>query len=74
MGEHRDGLDELGSSSGVLEERVFQHQDVKETDTASISAQVIVAEKRRRFSKPKPSLSRAAQSIRRPLNESELEI
>ncbi len=73
MGEHRDGLDELGSSSGVLEERVFQHQDVKETDTASISAQVIVTEKRR-FSKPKPSVSRAAQSIRRPLNESELEI
>lgn len=74
MGEHKDGLDEHGSSSGVLEERVSQDQDVKETNTASVSAQLSIAEKRRRFSKPKPSLSRAAQSIRRPLNESELEM
>ncbi|XP_016333089.1 uncharacterized protein LOC107681318 [Sinocyclocheilus anshuiensis] len=69
VGEQRDGLDEHGSSSGALEERVSQDQDVKETDTASVSAQLSIAEKRRRFSKPKPSLSRAAQSIRRPLNE-----
>ncbi|KTF96209.1 hypothetical protein cypCar_00002073 [Cyprinus carpio] len=69
VGEHKDGLDEHGSSSGVLEERVSQDPDVKETNTASVSAQLSIAEKRRRFSKPKPSLSRAAQSIRRPLNE-----
>lgn len=74
MGEHRDGLDEHGSSSGVLEERVSQDQDVKESDTASISAQLSIAEKRRMFSKPKPSLSQAAQSIHRPLNESELDV
>ncbi|KAF4113014.1 transcription factor TFIIIB component B'' homolog isoform X2 [Onychostoma macrolepis] len=69
VGEHRDGLDEHCSSSGVLEQSVSQDQDVKETDTASISAQLSIAEKRRRIFKPKPSLSRAAQSIRRPLNE-----
>lgn len=74
VGEHRDGLDEHGSSSGVLEERVSQDQDVKESDTASISAQLSIAEKRRMFSKPKPSLSQAAQSIHRPLNESELDV
>ncbi|XP_042613243.1 transcription factor TFIIIB component B'' homolog isoform X3 [Cyprinus carpio] len=66
VGEHRDGLEEQGCTSGTLEERVSQ--EVKETDTASISAQQSTVEKRRRLSKPKPSLSRAAQSIHRPLN------
>ncbi|XP_059405258.1 transcription factor TFIIIB component B'' homolog [Carassius carassius] len=69
VGQHRDGLDELGSSSDVLEERISQDQDVKETDTACVSAQLSIAEKRRRFSKIKPSRSLAAQSIHRPLNE-----
>ncbi|XP_016305020.1 transcription factor TFIIIB component B'' homolog [Sinocyclocheilus anshuiensis] len=63
--EHRDGLEEQGSTSGTLEERASQ--EVKETDTTFISAQQSIVGKRR-FSKPKPSLSRAAQSIRRPLN------
>ncbi|KAI2664467.1 hypothetical protein H4Q32_002684 [Labeo rohita] len=68
VGENRDGLEEQGSSTGTLEENVSQDQEVKETDTASISAQQSTAEKRRWFSKPKPSLSQAAQSIRRPLS------
>ncbi|XP_059403153.1 transcription factor TFIIIB component B'' homolog [Carassius carassius] len=66
VGEHRDGLEEQGSSSGTLEERVSQ--EVKETGTASISAQQSTVEKRSWFSKAKPSLSQAAQSIRRPQN------
>ncbi|XP_052413804.1 transcription factor TFIIIB component B'' homolog isoform X3 [Carassius gibelio] len=67
--QHRDGLDEHGSSSDVLEERVSQDQDVNETDTTCVSTKLSIAEKRRRFCKIKPSLSLAAQSIHRPLNE-----
>ncbi|XP_052448202.1 transcription factor TFIIIB component B'' homolog isoform X2 [Carassius gibelio] len=66
VGEHRDGLEEQGSSGGTLEQRVSQ--EVKETSTTSISAQQSTGEKRRWFSKAKPSLSHAAQSIRRPPN------
>lgn len=72
--QRRDGLDEHGSSSDVLEERVSQDQDVNETDTTCVSTKLSIAEKRRRFCKIKPSLSLAAQSIYRPLNESELEM
>ncbi|XP_026067122.1 uncharacterized protein LOC113049195 isoform X2 [Carassius auratus] len=67
--QHRDGLDEHGSSIDVLEERVSQDQDVNETDTTCVSTKLSIAEKRRRFCKIKPSLSLAAQSIHRPLNE-----
>ncbi|XP_043096757.1 transcription factor TFIIIB component B'' homolog isoform X2 [Puntigrus tetrazona] len=62
-GDNRDDLDEHGSSSGVLEESVSQDQDVKETKN-----QLNIDEKKR-FSKPQPHLSLAAQSICRPLNE-----
>ncbi|KAL1274816.1 hypothetical protein QQF64_027630 [Cirrhinus molitorella] len=68
VGEDKDGLEEQVSSTSTLEEKVSEEQEVKETNAACISVQQSIAEKRRRFSKPKPSLSRAAQSTHRPLN------
>ncbi|XP_067294392.1 transcription factor TFIIIB component B'' homolog isoform X2 [Pseudorasbora parva] len=65
VGEHTDGLEEQDMSSVTLEESISQDPEVKKT---SISSQQNASEKRRRFIKPTPSLSQAAQTFHRPLN------
>ncbi|XP_077087626.1 uncharacterized protein bdp1 isoform X3 [Siphateles boraxobius] len=66
VGEHTDVLEEQGSSTVTLEESISQDPEIKEADIASISSQQNLSEKR--FIKPTPCLSRAAQTFHRPLN------
>jgi len=79
VGEHTDGLEEQGSKIVTLKESISQEPKMKEADTASISSQQNLSEKRR-FIKPTPCLSRAAKTFHRPLNvqtefrESELQM
>ncbi|KAK7173497.1 hypothetical protein R3I93_003346 [Phoxinus phoxinus] len=67
VGDHTDGLEEQGSSIVTLEESVSQDPEMKEVDTVSISSQQNLS-KKRRFIKPTPCLSQAAQTFHRPLN------
>ncbi|KAG1937241.1 transcription factor TFIIIB component B'' [Pimephales promelas] len=67
VGEHTDGLEEQGSKIVTLKESISQEPKMKEADTASISSQQNLSEKRR-FIKPTPCLSRAAKTFHRPLN------
>lgn len=61
-----DGHVEKCSSGVTLEEKVSQHPGMKES--ASTSPQQCIAQKRRRFTKPAPNLSRSQQTMEKPLN------
>ncbi|XP_021332287.1 uncharacterized protein bdp1 isoform X3 [Danio rerio] len=67
--ENREGFKEQGSSSVT----VSQEAEMKESPTASVSAQQSITATRRRVLKPTPRLSREAQSSRRPLNVQTIE-
>ncbi|XP_056603358.1 transcription factor TFIIIB component B'' homolog isoform X2 [Triplophysa dalaica] len=63
--EHMDCHVEKSASGVALEEKVSQYPGLKES--ASTSPQQCIAQKRRRFAKPTPNLSRSQQTEEKPL-------
>ncbi|KAA0717364.1 Transcription factor TFIIIB component B'' -like protein [Triplophysa tibetana] len=64
--EHMDCHVEKSASGVALEEKVSQYPGLKES--ASTSTQQCIAQKRKRFAKPTPNLSRSQQTEEKPLN------